>query len=419
MSKFLTYPFVAGSTFINFVMIQRILPLNEFNLAIQFWMVIGAATLFEYTIGIGVTKSFARKGHDDSAWQDFYDAVRLYSIYGLAVVAICILFIVKSGKILSRINLNSVETNEFKTILVIAVFAVYVSGFSSLVMRVCIGLRLSHLYEYGRLFSAIIVTAALFCIQAGNPPLLLICTLMSFSLFLPGFFAFLLILRLFPRSRSDGQRSLALHDDPQAHDEETELLKSFDISYFFVACLFLLNFTLPRFMIDLESENDTSAYLLILVAINTVFSIVSSVSPQMWVDGITQKLNHKLIANRYRLLFLITAFASPFYLVLIYFVFLLILRVNVFYEYFSQALLGLILLMFYSMHTVASNLLSKSVYQLRLLAFLFFQLFLTLVSMKMGMFSSSSDLALLCLSFIHFSSILVPTATLLFLERKE
>jgi hypothetical protein len=420
VSKFISYPFVAGSTFVNFVIIQRISPLNEFNLALQFWMILGASSLFEYTIGIGITKTFAEKGHVISAWQEFYNVVKLYSLYGFGVVITLLIAIFNSGTILSWMNPNEIESHEFNAILALGVLTIYVSGFSSLVMRVCIGLRLNHLYDYGRLVSSLIATATLFGLQSKNPPLLLMCALMTLSLFLPGFFAFPLILRLIPGTRSSSTRKKSHSSQVvfQTNDKVTEVHKRFDILYFFVACLFFLNFALPRFMIELKTENDTAAYLLILVVVNTVFSIVSGVSPQLWVDGLTQKLSRELITNRYKLLLVITAIACPVYLILLDLVFLIVLKVNVFSQYLTQSLLGLVLLISYTIHTVASNLLSRRIYQLKLLFFLIVQLLLTIVFIDLDIFSGSSQIALMCLAAIHFSTILVPTASLLLVARK-
>lgn len=415
ISKFFTYPLVAGSTFINLLLIQKILPLNEFNLALQFWMVIGSATLFEYTIGVGVTKTFSQKGNVKSAWGDFNRSLKLYATFGLVLTTVStfLIFLIESN--LNVININNVETHEFKHILMLTLWTVYLSGFSSLVMRVCIGLKLNYLFDLGRFFSVLITTTTLYFIHTAKPTLFVLCTVMSMNLFLPGFFAFILIGRI--NRKIQVKYSGKMTD--LLNSENSEPAKHFEISYFFVACLYLLNFNLPRIVIDLETEKDDSAFLLILIVINTVFSIISSVSPHFWVDGVTKKLSQKLILGRYKIIFLITALAIPFYLFLIYLVFLMLLKVNIFMEFFTQAMLGLILLSFYSIHTVASNLLSRSVYQIKLLIFLLCQTVLTVISIRIGIFETSSSLVLLSLCVIHFLSILFPTAALLLTNRGE
>ncbi len=421
VSKFISYPVVAGSTFVNFVIIQRVSPLNEFNLALQFWMILGASSLFEYTIGIGITKTFAEKGNVFSAWEEFYGVVKLYSFYGFGIVITLLIAIFNAGKVLSWMNPTEMESHEFNAILALGVLTVYIAGFSSFVMRVCIGLRLNHLYDYGRLFSSLIATATLFSLQSKNPPLLLMCALMTLSLFLPGFFVFLMILRLIPGTRSNSTRN-KFHSAQvvlQANDKVAEVHKRFDILYFFVASLFFLNFALPRFMIELKDENDMAAYLLILVVVNTVFSIASGVSPQLWVDGLTQKLSRELITSRYKLLFVITAIACPMYLILLDFAFLKVLKIDVFSQFLTQSILGLVLLTSYTIHTVASNLLSRRIYQLKLLFFLTVQLLATIFFIELDMFSRSSQIALMCLAAVHVTTILLPTASLLLVTRKR
>lgn len=409
-SRLITYPIGALCTFLNFYTIGKYYSPQQFNFALQFWMFLGIIPIFEYSLGIQVLNQFAVEGNINKSWRRLAESLRNYTIIGLPVTFITVTSIyVLPWKITS--SYLPMSSAEFKQILSIFLIAAYLSGFSQIIIRVYLGLQQSVLTQYLQLAGMIFSTSLLiFVTLLGGNFNISIYALLITTIF-PGFLGLLFYNKCFHRSLfrdfSKFCRYIKIRKFESLDDAKTN--RGLTLVFFLMSLFYAATILIPRIFASFQSATQLSAYLLVLTSINVVYSVISSISPSLWIEGLQKEISKTFIHNRIRTMAIILFACLPFYLVINFIVFSTYLNINTFESNLIPIVLGYLVLASYAFHIVSSNLLSKNIFQTRLLLMLFLQTLVTILGLALGFFEGSIITGIGFILLVHLGLATLPT----------
>ena len=412
-SRLITYPIGAFCTFFNFYEIHRYFDSEHFNIALQFWMLIGIIPVFEYPLGIQILNAFAIWGNNSKSWQKLGTSMRSYLILGLPLTALSagLVFFLPISPISEHPQLSS---SELKGLISIFLIAMYFSGLSQIIIRVYTGLRKVVLIQYLQLAGMVASSLTLAIVVFLHGSFTLLITTLLITTVSPGFFGLLLYNRSIQRKLYADVSTFAKTINLSALRKQKELgtSKKMTTVYFLIAAFYTITIMFPRVFANFEPAHNQTAYLLVLTSVNVLNSIISSVAPSFWVDGLQLKLTPKIFYDRFKFMLGLVIISLPIYFAITFIIFAAYLNLPTFKENVSAILLGYAILVSYSLHIVSSNLLSKGEFQRRLLNMGVFQVLATSVALALGAFRESINVGLGTIFLVHLIFATIPTTYL-------
>ena len=411
--RIISYPLSAASTMLSLSFIEKEYTNEQFNLCLKLWMLLGTSTILEYSFGVKIAKNYALN-KDKS---ENFELLRK-SLYRFIIIALTIGLVISTNPIKDFIIIEFFKISNTKNLHEYWIFfgTFFLSGFSQLLNRRLQGLqRVASIQIYqttGMVISSILVYAVTTLNLNFSLAIMVFYSSLYISIFLQLFYE--IFLKIFIFRKTAESKEYIQKDTTLKELNETRSYKYLLISFFST-----INFLIPRSLTDLHSHEQTRIFLLTLTSINVVQSIVSAVSPMLWIDGIKDGLDQKNLFEKFKFMMVITIISIPLYSIISLLVFFVLGNIHMLINNVLTFLIGAFLSCIYILQILPSNLLSRNQFQNSLIKITFLTSIAYIVASFLKIYEISSNFTLIYMLGISIIFSLIPSYMIYFRIEKS